>query len=234
MKIDLYGDGIGSVEYVQHMGTDLTIVNAARISFAKEKTELDDRDIKLIKYLSEHNHTSTFEHNLITFKFTVPLFIAAQHMRHRTWSYNQESRRYMDLTEESNVPKFYEPKNFRTQHKSNRQASNIDDLINPIVKSPVENFRFNEKAVDAYKRHNIMSYELYKELVKNGVCKEQARAVLPQSLYVSYIGTVNLNNLMKFVKLRLHEGAQYEIQKVAEAVLKIAEDIWPVAVSNYR
>ena len=123
--IQLYGDGIGRVDYVQHMGSDLTVVNSARVSFGVEKEELDDRDRKLINYLIKHRHTSTLEHNLITFRFVVPLFVRSQHHRHRTWSYNEISRRYTDV----NI-QFYEPKQFRTQHKSNRQASNADELIN--------------------------------------------------------------------------------------------------------
>ena len=121
--IELYGDGIGHVEYVEHMGSDLSIVNSARVSFGKHKQELDGKDKKLIKYLIKHRHTSTLEHCLVTFRFKVPLFIRSQHHRHRTWSYNEISRRY---TEEN--LQFYEPKTFRTQHKSNRQASNVDEL----------------------------------------------------------------------------------------------------------
>lgn len=87
--IYLYGDNIGKVELVESMGSDLTIVNAARVSFGKHKEELDGRDLKLIKYLIKHKHTSTLEHNLVTFRFKVPLFIRSQHHRHRTWSYNE-------------------------------------------------------------------------------------------------------------------------------------------------
>ena len=96
--ISLYNDSIGSVSYVEHMGSDLTIVNSARVSFGVEKSELNDRDRKLINYLIKHKHTSTLEHNLITFKFVVPLFVRSQHHRHRTWSYNEISRRYTDKT----------------------------------------------------------------------------------------------------------------------------------------
>ncbi len=124
-KIELYEDGIGSVEYISHMGSDLSIVNAARVSFGSEKEELDDKDKKLINYLVKHNHTSPFEHCAITMRFTVPLFIRSQHHRHRTWSYNEISRRYTSVDME-----FYEPSEFRTQHKSNRQAS-TETLVNP-------------------------------------------------------------------------------------------------------
>ena len=87
--IYIYDDGIGKVEYVDHMGTDLSIVNSARVSFGKHKQEMDKRDKKLIKYLIKHRHTSTLEHCLVTFRFKVPLFIRSQHHRHRTWSYNE-------------------------------------------------------------------------------------------------------------------------------------------------
>lgn len=223
-KIDLYGDGIGFVEYVQHMGDDLTIVNAARVSFGKEKKELDDRDKKLINYLIEHNHTSTLEHNIVTFKVKVPLFVRSQHHRHRTFSYNEISRRYTDINIE-----FYEPSSFRTQHKSNRQASNADELINPEIGPAHQSFFASELVKD----HHRSSLELFDKLIESGICREQARGVLPQNLYTTYIATVNLNNLIKFTNLRLHEGAQYEIQQVAKAFLDIAYDIWPNVMRAY-
>lgn len=226
-RIELYGDGIGAVEYVNHMGNDLTIVNSARVSFGVEKDELDDRDRKLINYLVRHRHTSTFEHCVGTFRFTVPLFVRSQHHRHRTWSYNEISRRYTDV----NI-KLYEPEAFRTQHKSNRQASNENDLINPVVQSPITNGIL--KADEIVKQHHKDSLKLYENLMKAGVCREQARGILPQNLYTEYYGTVNLSNLMKFIDLRTHEGAQWEIQKVAEALLEMATDLWPTAVQSFR
>ena len=126
-RIELYGDNVGTVEYVEHMGSDLTVVNSARVSFGKHKEELDDKDKKLIRYLIRHRHTSTLEHNVITFRFVVPLFVRSQHHRHRTWAYNEISRRYTDVD-----LRFYEPESFRTQHKSNRQASNLDE-IDPVI-----------------------------------------------------------------------------------------------------
>ena len=222
MKIDLYGDGIGSVEYVQHMGEDITVVNSARVSFGKHKEELDGRDKKLIKYLIRHRHTSTLEHNTITFRFAVPLFVRSQHHRHRTWSYNEISRRYTDVD-----ISFYEPKMFRTQHESNRQASK-DELINPKLEWD------GSTAHHRVYNHHRKSLELFNDLLENGVCREQARGVLPQNLYTHYYGTVNLNNLLKFIDLRMHEGAQWEIQQVAKACLDITTDIWPFTVGAYR
>jgi thymidylate synthase (FAD) len=86
----------------------------------------------------------------------------------------------------------------------------------------------------ALKRHHLNSLRLYNLLIERGVCREQARGVLPQGLYTEYYGTVNLNNLLKFVELRTHEGAQWEIQQVARACLKIARELWPVAINTYK
>lgn len=231
MKINIYNDGIGHVELVEHMGSDLTIVNSARVSFGVHKKQLDEKDKKLIKYLIKHKHTSTLEHNFITFRFKVPLFIRSQHHRHRTWSYNEISRRYTDVNIE-----FYEPKAFRTQHKSNRQASNAEDLLNPeISKYWQPNVELgSKKASNIIKWHHKNSLELFNDLIEAGVCREQARGVLPQNLYTEYYGSVNLSNLLKFVELRTHDGAQWEIQQVAKACLDIAESLYPVTIEAYR
>jgi len=226
-SVELYSDEIGRVDYVDHMGDDLTVVNSARVSFGVEKEELDDRDKKLINYLIRHKHTSTLEHNLITFRFCVPLFVRSQHHRHRTWSYNEISRRYTDV----NI-QFYEPSEFRTQHKSNRQASNVDEVVNPVV------YRFEDggetRASSLISRHHEYSLRLFEDLISSGVCREQARGVLPQNMYTEYYGTVNLSNLLKFVELRTHVGAQWEIQRVAQACLEIAAELFPETVGAYR
>ena len=230
MQVELFNDEIGVVEYVKHDGSDLTVVNAARVSFGAHKDEIDDKDIKLINYLMSHGHTSPFEHCGITFRFVVPLFIRSQHHRHRTWSYNEISRRYTSVDLQ-----FYEPKSFRTQHKSNRQASN-NELIDPdlseynqrLIPSPPF------KASDAVRTHHEKSVALYERMIEKGVCREQARGILPQNLYTQYYGTVDLHNLLKFVSLRVHEGAQWEIQEVAKACLKIAEQHFPHSVEAYR
>tara|TARA_A200000159_G_scaffold164643_1_gene195227 strand:- start:2310 stop:3020 length:711 start_codon:yes stop_codon:yes gene_type:complete len=230
MKIFTFDDKIGAVEYVKHSGNDLTVVNAARVSFGAEKKELDDKDTKLINYLMSHGHTSPFEHCNITFRFVVPLFIRSQHHRHRTWSYNEISRRYTSVDMQ-----FYEPESFRTQHKSNRQASN-DELINPDTNHfsntpiPVQPYL----ASDAVKDHHAKSIRLYNTLLEKGVCREQARGVLSQNLYTQYYGTTDLHNLLKFVSLRVHEGAQWEIQQVAKACLEITESFFPHSVGAYR
>ena len=225
-SINLYEDEIGKVELVEYMGSDLTIVNSARVSFGKHKEKIDGKDKRLIRYLAKHKHTSTFEHNVITFRFVVPMFVRSQHHRHRTWSYNEISRRYTDID-----LKFYEPESFRTQHKSNRQASNVDELIDPNLHWK-QGYEISSSR--KIKEHHKTSLKLYEDLIDAGVCREQARGVLPQNLYTEYYGTVNLSNLLKFIDLRTHEGAQWEIQKVAEACLAIAEELFPIAVGAYR
>ena len=228
-SFDLYNDGIGKVELVQSMGTDLTLVNSARVSFGVHKEEMDDKDIKLIKYLLKHKHTSVMEHNLATFRFKVPLFIRSQHHRHRTWSYNEISRRY---TAES--LEFYQPNAFRTQHKSNRQASNTEDLIDPLMDFGDGSMTAMISASTAIKNWHTNSVALYEQLMEKGVCREQARGVLPQNLYTEYYGTANLNNLLKFIDARTHEGAQWEIQQVAKAVKDIITDLWPITMQAYK
>ena len=227
MRVDLFGDDIGAVEYVSHMGTDLSVVNAARVSFGAEKEDVDEKDIKLINYLMKHNHSSPFEHCMLTFKFTVPLFIRSQHHRHRTWAYNEISRRYTSVDIQ-----FYEPKQFRTQHKSNRQAS-TENLIDPLLESNRSGAPILSTASSQVRSHHLESLRLFNEMLEAGVCREQARGVLPQNLYTQYFGTVSLHNLLKFVSLRIHEGAQWEIQQVAKACLDIAKQHFPHSVESY-
>lgn len=225
ITVKLYDDDIGHVSLVQSMGDELTIVNSARVSFGVEKQELDDRDRKLIKYLIKHRHTSTLEHNFATFLIEVPLFIRSQHHRHRTWSYNEISRRYTDYD-----MKFYYPSSFRMQSSSNRQAS-TDDLVNPNI---FTGFGGEGSASDVVREHCNDSLELYEKLIKGGVSREQARMILPQNLYTKYYATANLNNILKFIDLRIHEGAQWEIQQLAKGMLEIIVNIWPFATNVYR
>ena len=223
MKIPLYEDAKGFVELVDAVGSDLSVVNSARVSFGKHKTELDEKDKKLIKYLIKHTHTSTLEHCFVTFRVKVPLFVRSQHHRHRTWSYNEISRRYTDFDIQ-----FYEPEAFRTQHKSNRQASNAEELINPVLSN------WNLEASESIRHHHQASLQLFEELIDAGVCREQARGVLPQNMYTEYYASANLNNILKFIDLRTHEGAQKEIQDMAKGMLEIITKLYPETVGAYR
>jgi len=228
-RIELYGDGIGAVELVDSLGSDLSVVNSARVSFGVHKEALEEKDEKLIKYLIKHRHTSTLEHCVLTFRFKVPLFIRSQHHRHRTWSYNEISRRYTDINLE-----FYEPQEFRTQHKSNRQASNEGEGADPLVSYDSQGQGRSWLASRLVKKHHFDCLAFYNALLESGICREQARGVLPQNMYTEYYGTVNLNNLLKFIDLRSHAGAQWEIQRVAEACLEIAKEVYPITVKSYE
>lgn len=220
-RVSLYDDGIGFVELVDSVGSDLSVVNSARVSFGKHKEELDAKDEKLIRYLINHKHTSTLEHCFVTFRVKVPLFVRSQHHRHRTWSYNEISRRYTDFD-----ICFYEPKAFRTQHKSNRQASNPEGLINPVLSC-------GSDCDEMVRLHHQMSLDLFNRMIEAGVCREQARGVLPQNMYTEYYASCSLHNALHFCRLRLHEGAQWEIQRVASAMIEILKTLYPVTIEAW-
>ncbi len=202
--------GQGWVGLIDTLGTETTIVNAARVSFGKIKKEMDDRDVGLLHYLIENKHTSPLEHIVFTFSVHCPLFIRGQWHRHRTWSYNEISRRYTELDIE-----FYTPQKLRRQAETNRQASVMD-----------ENFE-DGKLVDLIRAQNENSLKLYNDLLDAGVCREQARGVLPQNMMVTFWGTVDLSNLLHFLELRDSPHAQWEIQEYARAIKKLIKPIVP-------
>jgi thymidylate synthase (FAD) len=202
--------GQGWVGLIDHLGTESTIVNAARVSFGKIKTEMDDKDVKLLQYLIENKHTSPLEHMVFTFSIHCPLFIRGQWHRHRTWSYNEISRRYTEINME-----FYTPEKLRRQAESNRQASFAD-----------ENFE-DEALRQMIAEQNQKSFELYENLLNAGVCREQARGVLPQNMMVTFWGTVDLSNLLHFLALRDSDHAQWEIKEYAVAIKKLIKPIIP-------
>ena len=216
--IYLYGDEIGRCDFIQSWGNDIMAVNAARASFGVEKEELDEKDKKLINFLVKHKHTSVFEHGGITFRCVVPLFVRSQHHRHRTWSYNEISRRYTNVNLQ-----FYEPESFRTQHKSNRQASNDKDLINQELQHCLRTRRVS----DHVRVHHVQSVELFDTMIGAGVCREQARGVLPQNLYTTYYASANVSNIIKFIGLRDKPEAQQEIRVLAQAMKKFLEREFP-------
>lgn len=227
--IHLYNDTTGSCELLGSFGTDIDIVNSARVSFDIEKETLDLSDKKLIHYLWDNKHTSPFEHCTLKFRCIVPMFIARQHMRHRTWSYNEVSRRY--TPENLN---FYLPKEFRSQHKSNRQASN-EASMDPVVKSiKGSNLTWTTKASEALLKHTRKSTKLYDELLASGVCREQARMVLPQNMYCKYIASANLLNCLKFISLRDKPEAQYEIRVLAQAMSTFIQATFPITWEAFQ
>jgi thymidylate synthase (FAD) len=199
------------VSHVQHCGNDLTSVNAARISFANNSQQLTDKDVKLINYLADNEHMSPFEHNSITFLLEVPLFIRSHIMRHRTFSYNEVSRRYS-----SDDIDFYYPEEFNKQSKSNKQCSEgtLDERDQILAR-----MKFDRAVSNCLTTYNYM--------IEKGVSKEQARMILPQNLMTKFYMTGNLRNFVHFVKLRDHHHAQKEAQFVAKEMRKSLEQIFP-------
>lgn len=223
----LYPDNIGYIELIDKMGVDKHIVDSARVSFNKDNHQVDeltDKDRKLINYLAKHKHTSPFEHCTMTFRVKVPLIVARQHMRHRTWSFNEVSRRYTSENIE-----FYLPEAYRKQHKSNRQASTDEDF-NPVLRvvSGTVN-TYSKTAKDEILSHTRKSMKLYDSLIQKGVCREQARLVLPQSMYTEYWCTANLLNIIKFLKLRLPQESQWEIRRLAVEMSNLVQNNFPEA-----
>ena len=202
--------GQGWVGLIDTLGSEITIANAARVSFGKLKNEMEEKDIVLLNYLIENKHTSPLEHVVFTFSVHCPLFVRGQWHRHRTWSYNEISRRYTEVDME-----FYTPVKLRKQAEVNRQASQewvgMDDVP---LRAKIE-------------EHNRQSLALYEDLIAQGVCREQARGVLPQNMMVTFWGTVDLNNLLHFLELRDSDHAQWEIREYALAIKKLIKPIIP-------
>ncbi len=213
--LDPLSDGISSLELVRVSGTDTDVVNAARVSFGKFVTEMTDRDKKLVRYLIQHNHTSPLEHNQISFRVKCPIFVARQWMRHRMHSYNEISYRYVKAPLE-----FYIPQYWRYQDTQNRQGSvgKFDD----------------EQLLNTYKATLEACTQAYEHLLATGVSREQARALLPTAVYTEFIFTSNLHALMHFMRLRLHEGAQWEIRQYAQSMLTLTLPHFPVSLGAWE
>jgi thymidylate synthase (FAD) len=211
----------GHVRLVEHMGSDLSVVRNARVSYDAEWRTGDDegKDAKLIDYLVRNHHTSPLESVQFTFDVKAPIFVFRQWHRHRTWSFNEVSARYSVLPEEFYIP---EVEQITTQSTSNKQMRT--DEVHP-------------KAAEfqaAVERACGDAFQLYKRLIDRGMPRELARGVLPMNTYSHMFATVDLMNLSKFLKLRLHEHSQYEIRVYAQAMLELIEPIVPVTVAALR
>jgi thymidylate synthase (FAD) len=215
----------GFVELIDAMGNDLTVVNSARVSFGKRKTQLSDGDKKLIHYLAEHKHWSPFRHVQLQFHCKVPEFVARQWYKHVVGisyseaptvdhAWNEISLRYVDASEFN----FYTPDGFRKQSENNKQAS-TDEL----VKDP------DDQLHTEYRNHCQKSLDLYHRLLEHGVAREQARGVLPLNIYTEFYWTASLQALVNFIQLRQHAGAQYEIRLYADALESLARQVVPVS-----
>lgn len=206
----------GFVKLIDHMGSDLSVVNAARVSFGKRKEQLDEGDEKLISYLASHEHTSPFRHTAMTFHVKAPIFVMRQWMKHRIGSeFNEISGRYVEFPEDE----FYVPQVFRQQAKVNKQGS----------EGEIEEEN-RERARELYLAACRGSLAHYKELISLGVCREQARCVLPLGLYSEAYWTASLQAVAHFIYLRADSHAQWEIQQYAHAVRGVAESLYPASL----
>lgn len=201
------------VTLIDTFGDDLTVVNAARVSFGKEVTEMTTRDEKLIKYLADHSHVTPFFHPQVRLRIKMPIFLAREWFRHQIgFARNEVSRRYVD-----SMPEIWTP-TFLRERDSNKKQGSKD--------SPIEN---NEECMGLIKDHHMECLDLYNNLLIKGVCPEQARIILPQSMMTEFIETGSLAAYARLYKLRTDPTAQREIQDLANTVGVAIEKHFPVS-----
>lgn len=206
------------VSLVDFMGSDLSVVNAARVSFGKVSTEFSDKDAKLISYLAKHNHWSPFAHTSISLRIKAPIFVARQLVKHQVGlSWNEVSRRYVD-----DEPEFYFPEVWRGKPVNAKQGSS-----DSVISGYIEN---EEWAGDIDEDFTAVIEEcraLYQCMVDSGVAPEQARMVLPQNTMTTWVWTGSLMAFARVCKQRLDSHAQQETQEVAKMIQDIVEPLFP-------
>tara|TARA_B100000902_G_scaffold397366_1_gene460957 strand:+ start:610 stop:1257 length:648 start_codon:yes stop_codon:yes gene_type:complete len=211
------------VTYIDHMGSDMSVVNAARVSFGKVSDfdmsnlwgppKLKDKDAKLIKYLAKHKHMSPFGHAFASFHVKAPIFVARQLVKHKFLRWNEISRRYVD-----DDPEFYAPDEWRGRADDKKQGSGP-----ALVDQEVH-----------VERQQRITFLLYKDMLKQGVCPEQARMVLPQSTMTEWYWSGSLDAFMDMCNLRCKLDTQYETRLVAEYILSEMINLFPVSVEALR
>lgn len=206
-------NGQGWVALLRHSGEEIDIVNAARVSFGKMRSEMGDRDVHLLDFLIREGHFAPLEHITLTFLVHCPLFVRSQWMRHRTMSYSEISRRYTEVDME-----LYTPSKFRVQSSDNKQASEDGEFIAADAA---------EAASAMVAEANGRLLQVYSDLLKAGVCREQARGVLPQNMMTTFYATANLRNLLHFLSLRMDKHAQWEIRQYANAMYEAVRPLYP-------
>ena len=215
--IKVLDEGQGWIGLINNMGNESTITNAARVSFCKMKNEFDEKDEMLLKYLIDNKHLTPLEHVVFTFSVHCPLFVRGQWMRHRMGSFNEISRRYTNVDME-----IYKPSSYRKQSDNNKQAS--------IEGTVIDN---NESIVKKINEYAELSVQLYESILEEGVCKEQARGILPQNMMTTFWWTVNLRSLVNFLQLRDDDHAQIEIREYAIAIKKLIKPYIPHVIEYY-
>jgi thymidylate synthase (FAD) len=204
----------GFVRLDDAMASDLSVANAARVSFARRKEEMDESDEGLIRFLMRDRHGTPFEHNAFRFHIRCPIFVAREWFRHRIGSFNEFSMRYAKATDEFYVP---EPGDVRSQVGKPGAYS-----FEPVSAELAESTRAELQAVYEH------AYATYERLVEQGVARELARSVMPVGAYTEFYWTVNARALMNFVSLRAAETAQREIRRYADAVESLFAQRMPV------
>ena len=208
----------GFVEYVSHMGSDITVCQAARVSFAQSSKlekdgSLSDKDFNLVKYLAQHNHWTPFAHPQITLRIKAPISIRTQFFKHKVgFCENEISRRYVTID-----PDFYFP-TWRTSPKGGAKQGSED-----FMKEGTEKEICKQKYSCAIKK----CLEAYEDLIKVGIAPEQARFVLPQGTYTEWWWTGSLAAYARFYNQRIDTHAQWEIREYAKGIDKILEDLFP-------
>lgn len=208
------------VELIDSMGNDLRVANVARVSFNRWKEELDDKDVKLIHYLAKHEHTSPFRHTAISVRCEAPLFIARQLGKHQVGlAWNEVSRRYVD-----EEPEFYLPNGWRRRPEGSVKQGSSDEFV-PEHKLVIS----SDTVANWITPYNCMEIcrEVYNGLIEAGVAPEQARMVLPQSMYTSWIWTGSLQAFHHVYRLRIEEHAQKEAQEFAQMLGDVIQPIFP-------
>lgn len=217
----------GFVRLVDSMGSDLSVVRAARVSYdaAWRAGENEGSDARLIRYLWKNAHTTPFEAVTFTFEVKAPIFVFRQWHRHRTWSFNELSARYRELPGEFYIPKVQQ---IGLQSADNKQARVItQNQADELIEMREREARWlREKCDEAVSN--------YRQLLASGWPRELARSVLPLNTYSHMFATVDLLNLMKFLTLRTHEHAQYEIRVYAEAMRELAKTVVPICIAAWE
>jgi thymidylate synthase (FAD) len=216
----------GFVRYIDHMGDDKRILEAARISY-KSPSKGDDADKKLLAYLWKNKHTSPFEMVKLTLNIKMPIFIMRQYVRHRMQNLNEVSARYTELPNE-----FYVPETWRAQDTKNKQGSAVTEAWDK--KQDYETKTFNQILSQFVQEHSTASYDLYQKLLRLGVSREMARMVLPVNIYTEIYACWDLKNLLHFITLRDDGHAQAEIQEYGKAIKKICQDLFPWTMEAYE
>ena len=196
-----------------HSGSDLSVVNSARVSFDKESSSLSDKDEKLIHYLAEHEHTSPFGHAFATFKVDAPVFVARQLIKHKFLRWNEVSRRYVDYD-----PDIYSPDFWRTRPQNKKQGSGsaFGDTGQQLLQRD-------------YADMMSMVTKMYERFIELGVAPEQARMMLPQSMITSWWWSGSLDAFADMCKLRLGPDSQSETREVAIQIAEYMTDLFPVS-----